>query len=130
MSSDPEDIAERMAQNFAEVSSDNNYSSRFLQKKARTEQNMPNFEDGSTHYYNQDFTLEELDNVLPSVRDSAPGEDAITYEMIKNLPNHVRELLVEMFNKFFKESFYPNEWKRAIIIPILKPGTDPSDPKS
>ena len=61
---------------------------------------------------------------------SAPGEDAITYEMIKNLPNHVRELLVEMFNKFFKESFFPNEWRRAIIIPILKPGKNPSDPKS
>ena len=128
--SDTEDIAERMAQNFAEVSSDNNYSSRFLQKKAQTEQNMPSFEDGSTHYYNQDFTINELDNVLASVHDSAPGEDAITYEMIKNLPNHVRELLVEMFNKFFKESFFPNEWRRAIIIPILKPGKDPSDPKS
>merc|ERR1719318_1622999 len=86
--SNTEDIAERMAQNFAEVSSDNNYSSKFLKKKAQTEQNMPNFEDGSTHYYNQDFTLEELDNALSSVNNSAPGEDAITYEMIKNLPNH------------------------------------------
>ena len=80
---------------------------------------MPNFEDGSTHYYNQDFTLEELNNVLSSVSDSAPGEDAITYEMIKNLPNHVHELLIEMFNKF-KKSFYPNKWKRAQVTPALR----------
>ena len=128
--SSTDDIAERMAQNFAEVSSDNNYTSSFLQKKTYAEQNMPNFEERTNHYYNQDFTLEELDNALSSVGNTAPGEDEITYEMIKNLPTHVRELLVVMFNKFFKESFFPDEWKQAIIIPILKPGKDPSDPKS
>merc|ERR1711895_172989 len=128
--SDTDDIAERMARNFAEVSSDNNYTSSFLQKKIHAEQNMPNFEERTNHYYNQDFTLEELDSALSSVGNTAPGEDEITYEMIKNLPTHIRELLVVMFNKFFRESFFPDEWKRAVIIPILKPGKDPSDPKS
>jgi len=48
--SDTDDIAERMARNFAEVSSDNNYTSSFLQKKIHAEQNMPNFEEITNRY--------------------------------------------------------------------------------
>jgi hypothetical protein len=33
-------------------------------------------------------------------------------------------------NGCFKYSYFPTAWKQANVIPILKPGKDPSDPKS
>jgi hypothetical protein len=38
--------------------------------------------------------------------------------------------LTHIVNACFKYSHFPTAWKQANVIPILKPGKDPSDPKS
>jgi hypothetical protein len=35
-----------------------------------------------------------------------------------------------IMNACFKYSYFPIAWKQANVIPSLKPGKDPSDPKS
>ena len=41
-----------------------------------------------------------------------------------NLPTSSLLLLLNTFNK----SGYPSDWRKAIIIPIPKPGKDPTNP--
>ena len=125
----PDEISEILAKTFAEVSSDNNYSAEFLPRKIQAEQNMPDFGEVDT-YYNKPFTVKDLNSVLSKTKDTSPGEDGVTYQMIRNMPDHAKEHLVQMFNKFFKDSHFPEQWKKAIIIPIPKPGKNPNSPNS
>ena len=125
----PDEISEILAKTFAEVSSNNNYSAEFLPRKIQAEQNMPDFGDLDTHY-NKPFTIKDLDSVLNKTNDTSPGEDGVTYQMIRNMPEHAKEHVVQMFNKYFRDSYFPEQWKKAIIIPIPKPGKNPNSPKS
>jgi hypothetical protein len=38
--------------------------------------------------------------------------------------------LTHIMNGCFKYSYFPTAWKQENVIPNLKPGKDPSDPKS
>lgn len=46
--------------------------------------------------------------------------------MIKHLSGRVLSKLLSLFNKVWKELWVPVRWKEAIIIPMRKPGKDPS----
>ena len=57
----------------------------------------------------------------------APGEDGITAEIYKStfeiLPNYITAL----YNRCLRRGIFPTRWKRARVIPIIKPGKDTSD---
>ena len=48
--------------------------------------------------------------------------------MIKHLSEGGLIKVLSLFNKVWKEGKVPRSWKEAIIIPIRKPGKDPSKP--
>ena len=50
--------------------------------------------------------------------------------MIKKMPIHAKHHLCNIFNKFWYQSYFPQQWKKAIIIPIHKPSKDHSDSKN
>lgn len=50
--------------------------------------------------------------------------------MLKNLTPEITQILLEMYNNLWKNYTYPDEWKEAVIVPILKPGKDPTSPSS
>ncbi|GBN61037.1 RNA-directed DNA polymerase from mobile element jockey [Araneus ventricosus] len=60
----------------------------------------------------------------------APGIDSITNKMLKNLPLKIILKLTEIFNHMLKLRHFPNCWKTARVLPILKPGKDPTHPVS
>jgi len=56
------------------------------------------------------------------------GPDGILNEMIKLSGDIVLEYLVKLFNTIFDSGIYPEEWTRAVIVPIHKKGpTDNPD---
>ncbi|GFU17891.1 putative RNA-directed DNA polymerase from transposon X-element [Trichonephila clavipes] len=55
----------------------------------------------------------------------SPGRDGITNEMIKNLPLITVFKIANIINNMFKLRNFPNAWKTAVVIPILKPGKNP-----
>ena len=126
----PNEISEALAKTFSNVSSNNNYDPQFLPIKNRLEASMPDFGILNNAAYNKQFTTKDLISVLQKVKDSAPGEDGVHYKMLKNLPHHAKEHLVKIFNKFFKDTYFPPNWSKSIIIPIAKPGKDPNSPNS
>lgn len=60
----------------------------------------------------------------------APGFDGIFNLILKKLSNKVYLLLCNIFNRCLDLSYFPATWKLAKIIPILKPGKDPTLPSS
>ena len=125
----PSEISEILAKTFAQVSSDDNYTNEFIPKKTQAEQNMPDF-GGLNTFYNKPFSVKDLNNILSKTNDTAPGEDGVTYQMIRNMPDHAKKYIIDMYNKFFNDSYFPEKWKRAVIIPIPKPGKNPNSPNS
>ncbi|GBM51926.1 RNA-directed DNA polymerase from mobile element jockey [Araneus ventricosus] len=60
----------------------------------------------------------------------APGIDNIANKMLKNLPLKIILKLANLYNYMFKLNHFPGCWKTARILPILKPGKDPTQPIS
>lgn len=79
---------------------------------------------------NDDFSIDELDNVLKHLNDSSPGIDGIPYSFIYKSGPFTKSLFLKIINKIFTSASLPDLWKTQIILPIKKPGKNPSDPNS
>lgn len=79
---------------------------------------------------NLEFTKSELNGALRKLGKTFPGKDGITYTMLKNLTDEGKEVLLSLYNKIWQEGVIPTEWKKAVIIPIRKPGKDPKQPSN
>lgn len=79
-----------------------------------------------------DFTdEEEIKCIIRKLKNSkAPGIDDIKNNLLKNLPARGIKVLVTIINACLKLSYFPERWKHAKVIPILKPGKDATLPQS
>ena len=119
---DPKDIADCLARRFAYVSSKSSGDARFKDQKIQAEREHLNFSSPIKHGYNEQLTSDELDYALRLASDSAPGPDDICYSMLKNLAPSGKKLLLDLLNSIFKGGKFPDRYKEAFIIPILKQG--------
>lgn len=79
----------------------------------------------------QRVTLDELSGVIKSTRNmKAPGFDGIFNIVLKNLGPKARSLLVSVFNRCLTIGHFPSAWKCSKVVPIAKPGKDPTSPSS
>ncbi|GFV40673.1 probable RNA-directed DNA polymerase from transposon BS [Trichonephila clavipes] len=79
------------------------------------------------HIFINKFTLRELNFALRAMDlRKSPGPDGIHGFIIGHLGPHGMQKLLDIFNFSWKIGRLPRNWKRAIIIPILKPGKDTS----
>ena len=60
-------------------------------------------------------------------KNTAPGEDAVSYELINNTPDAFKAKILELYNKIWSSGDIPNAFKHAVVVPIPKPGKDPND---
>ena len=60
--------------------------------------------------------------------DSSAGPDEINYQLLKHLPSSSLLLLLNIFNKIWLSRDFPSDWRKVIVIPIPKPGKDPTNP--
>ena len=98
------------------------YSPEFQTHKAAKEILALDFSSDNTEPYNKLFTITDLEYNLAKVRNTTPGKDSIHYQMIKHMPEDAKNHLCNLFNKFFKESFFPEQRRSAMSIPVSKPG--------
>ena len=66
------------------------------------------------------ITISEISNVLNKASDSSPGEDTVSYSMIKNAPPAYIQQLAKLYTRSLQEGKLPSLWKLATIIPIPK----------
>ena len=66
------------------------------------------------------YTLDELDRVWKSKKDTAPGKDNIPFSFLKNSPKKFRLAFLNLINKSFSSSLIRDKAKIAKIITIPK----------
>ncbi|CAG5056790.1 unnamed protein product [Parnassius apollo] len=72
-----------------------------------------------------EISRSELYKCLKS-KDMCPGADDISYSMLLNLPIVGQNVLLNLYNIFFTQSFAPYQWRHVRIIPIPKSGRNTS----
>ena len=122
------DIADVLADTFAEKSSSANYSTAFQKFQNFKEKTKLNFKSNNDELYNKDFTIKELRKALKKCHDTAVGCDDIHYQFLKHLPFRSLDSLLRIFNQVWHTGILPDSWKEAIVIPIPKPGKDSTNP--
>ena len=79
-------------------------------------------ENDISEWYNQTFSLIELERALSSCNSKSPGPDQIPYELIKQFSTHHKQELLKIYNHFWKNNSLPEQWKQSTTIPIYKAG--------
>ena len=121
-----QEIVECLAEVFHQVLNASNYSSQFLVRKHKEERREICFRSNNSKAYNREFSMSELNFALQHASNTQPGPDQVYYNMLKPLPEVAQQHLLDIFNKIWIETFIPQKWKDATIMP--KPNTDHSDP--
>ena len=122
---DPKRVADALATNMAAISSTQYYNQNFRTIKVIAENNELQFATNEYHSYNDTINVSELYSALKTSKNTAPGEDNVHYIMLKNLSDSAINFLLYIFNKVWSEHSFPRLWRRALVIPFLKPNKDP-----
>ena len=124
----PKDIADTLADTFANNSSSSHYSKEFQDHKSKIEKHNINFKSKNEEEYNSLFTIDDLIDSIKNAKDTAAGPDEIYYQFLKHLPPVSLDLLLKIFNDIWISGEVPTCWKEALVIPIPKPGKDNTEP--
>lgn len=82
-----------------------------------------NYNYNVNHFLTKELTLGEVQSaILKSKSKSAPGQDMITYSVIKAFAESTLSWLTKFFNLVFSQGNTPPQWKQISIIFIDKPG--------
>ena len=123
-----QEIVDYLAESFHQVSKSSNCNSQFLTTKRREEGHRICFQSDICEAYNKEFTVTELNWALQKTNNTPPIPDRIHYNMLKYLPKSAQQHLLDLYNRMSTETYVPQNWKEATIIPIPKPNKDQSDP--
>ena len=118
---EPSLIAEKFGEFFSFINSTNNYPNDFLAIKNREEAREIMFYNVNT-WYNRKFRFEELETALDTCTGSSPGLDSLHYSMFKELSYDQKLIILDFINYLWLNDLFPDVWRTAIVIPILKPG--------
>lgn len=77
------------------------------------------------------ITVDEISAALKNSKNmKAPGFDSIFNILLKHLSSRTLTHLANILNKCMDLQYFPSTWKCAKVVPILKPGKDPTSPSS
>ena len=126
--SEPLEVASVIADAFAGVSRSSNYSCSFKAFRARAESRVLSFATGTPYSYNDPFSIGELRNALSLASNSSPGEDQITYRMLRHVHPNLLKSVLAVYNRIYLQDCFPDAWRTAIVIPLPKPGKPHNSP--
>lgn len=75
--------------------------------------------------------LAEIAAAIKAMRpNKAPGPDLITNLVLRNLSRKALNVIKHIINSMFQLSYFPSQWKEAIVLPIPKPGKQHNMPQN
>jgi len=75
-------------------------------------------------------TEDELRRALAGMKLTAPGDDGLTYQVLRLLQKVPGNPLLQLYNLCLHQGYVPPAWTCSTIVPIPKPGTDKFRPIS
>ena len=72
--------------------------------------------------------MSELKSAISSLKCVAEGPDFVHNEMLRHLPPVALNALLQLFNLLWMTGVFPNSWREAFVIPVLKAGKSGLDP--
>ena len=128
---EPKQILNSIATSLQNCSSSANYTDDFA-VTARHNFCLPEhaFVSCNLEPYNNLFSLSELQTAIKSAGNTSVGPDRLHYTFFRKLPVSALQLILNTLNSLWVKHIFPETWQESIIIPLLKPGKDPKDPKS
>ena len=127
------DKANLLGNHYESISSDSNLDTNFLERKQQHKINNPhlfNKQDNTRDPINLDFTIQEYIQTLNNKQNSATGEDGLSYEILKKMHLNAQKEILRLFNLIWNKGTIPQNFKHAIVIPVLKPNKPKNDPSS
>jgi len=77
-------------------------------------------------HLNKEFAQLELALAIQQLKkNSAPGEDQITYEFFQQIPETGRFAILWLFDAIWRRGRLPKAWKHATVLTMLKSVKDP-----
>ncbi|GFT96479.1 putative RNA-directed DNA polymerase from transposon X-element [Trichonephila clavipes] len=98
---------------------------------ARTQRKIKRFLDTPTCLDLEKTTQGEVQEYIKKLKiNKSPGLDLITNRILKNLPLKFVLFIVMLFNLLMENCHFPKNWKTAVVVPILKPNSDDTQPQN
>jgi ribonuclease HI len=131
LTTDDIQMANILGEQYQKASSDNHYSKDFLKHKQNSE-NLPLQYDSNDNGnpINHEFTPTEMQTAMNRPRASSAGPDNIPDLLIKNLTPKAQGVVLKIFNNIWQQQKFPDIWRKAIIIPVFKPGKQKTEANS
>ena len=116
--------ADALANTFAQVSQSEYLPKDIAKFRADSENLFVEPPKDNFQSFNADFTLSELRSAIKHLNTSgkATGQDPISYEMIRHLPDSLLSHLLQLFQVCWSHGSIPFAWKQAQVIGIPKEG--------
>ena len=121
-------MANEIGRAFAERCSSGSADPLFLLHKRRCEAEGIDFSTAEELAYNQPFSIEELSSAISGLRSVSEGPDDMHNDMLRHLPSAAAHVLLTIFNRLWERAEFPGAWREAIVVPLLKPGKNGTDP--
>jgi ribonuclease HI len=119
------DSAKLLATHFSHANSDQLHDPSFIAHKREVEADFQHEVSPSDEcLYNSKFTLAELYSAIRVKKDSSPGPDGLSYSLFKHLTPRSLKFILNCLNILWSEGVVPDQWRRSIIIPVIKKGKD------
>lgn len=116
------EIMERWTQHFKELLNKQDPKNKDATEREIIEMEITNKE-GSEESMEEEITLEEVEKAVKEMRkNKAPGICKITAEILQNTGKHTMIWLHRVIDKVWRTEEIPEDWRKAIIIPIHKKG--------
>ena len=95
------------------------------------EQEHPTNDEDNAHHLLQPITTTDFKSKLGMAKiSSAPGDDQVTYSLLRQSPDILVTKLILILNFCLLIGYFPKQWKAAKVIMVQKPGKDHTNPKS
>lgn len=117
----------------SELSDVNEINNYFVNSLPTTEDNVT---DDLILYYNNNkhrnfcnefsFCLVDLENVaklISDIKTTSVGSDGVSISFVKLCCPYILPFITNIINSCLLESYYPNQWKEALVVPIPKKET-------
>jgi hypothetical protein len=126
----PKDIANTLASTVNFNSSHEQHTKSFQKSQVQQEERKFNFYSDNSEYYNELFSLAELQDALRQSHHTAVGPDKIHYQMFKHLPDTSLSSQLDIFNKIWQTGSFTSSWSEVTIISLPKLDKDHTSPNN